>query len=298
MKKTLKIIIFAFIFVSAINLIFSTATSVFSPVRRGKSIFTYFIVGFDDAAENTDVMLTFSYDSESNSISIIQIPRDTYVSYDDYEGKINGFFPSKLLEGKSRERVLSSLTERVSGLLGIPIEGYVGVTHSGFVNAVDSVGGIDIDIPCGYDNILCEEDASKKSLHLNGEEAYRFVRYRKGYLRGDLERMDAQKVFIKAAFKRVLEKGDILTLFFNIATLDGIFYDFSKARAIGFFAPNLIKIKEADLLSVTLQGTAREQNGIWYYFVDREKAHLYISSHFSSEYNGLDTEKHFVYNKN
>ena len=41
----------------------------------------YFVAGFDDAAENTDVLFTVGFDKTEKKIFVAQIPRDTYYNF-------------------------------------------------------------------------------------------------------------------------------------------------------------------------------------------------------------------------
>ncbi|MBO5879938.1 MAG: LCP family protein [Clostridia bacterium] len=293
MKILIKTLVLAFVLVNVTRLVNRTDNVFIS--NSQSELLTYLVVGFDDAAENTDVIFTLSYYASPNKINVMQIPRDTYVSFDDYRGKINGFYPYKKLCGNSREEILSSMRDRISALLGIQIDGYVGFTASGFINAVDFVGGVDIDLPCGYDDILDDEQGGQSTIHLDGESAYRFVRYRKGFPRGDLERLDAQKVFIKAAFKKIKQRNDVLFLFFEVAKDDGVFFEFNKARAFLVFTKNIFKLSDAELITATLPGIADSENGISYYYVNKETADSMMRELFGSSYRGLDSNLNLVY---
>ena len=57
--------------------------------------YLYLIAGFDDAAENTDVLFTIGYEKSTNTTKIAQIPRDTYVNFGASQNKINQYFATK-----------------------------------------------------------------------------------------------------------------------------------------------------------------------------------------------------------
>ena len=54
-----------------------------------KDEYLYLVVGFDDAAENTDVIFTVGFDKIQNTASFVQIPRDTYCNFGGAQNKIN-----------------------------------------------------------------------------------------------------------------------------------------------------------------------------------------------------------------
>ena len=49
--------------------------------RYKQDKYVYLVVGFDEAAENTDVIFTMSYDTKTNTAYVAQIPRDTYYKF-------------------------------------------------------------------------------------------------------------------------------------------------------------------------------------------------------------------------
>ncbi len=295
MKNIVKILALTFLAFAAFR-IFSEPAAATESVNS-KKVLTYLVVGLDDASENTDVIMTVSYNSSNNSVQIIQIPRDTYVSFKEYKGKINGLYPHTVFSGEGREKAMCFLKEKVSLLLGISIDGYIGVTHKGFVDFINLLGGVDIDASAGFDGLIDESQIENSRIHLDGETAYRFVRYRKGYVRADLERMDAQKIFIKAVFERLLQARDVASLILEGAKSEGVFYDVNRPLSASFFIQNLFRIRSAALDMKTLPGEARKESGVWYYFVDKSKSEALIESYFSKERRAFDSENGFVIKK-
>ena len=55
---------------------------------EGKRV-TVLCLGLDDAAANTDVILLLTLDPERQTVSVLQIPRDTYFSSKTPQNKIN-----------------------------------------------------------------------------------------------------------------------------------------------------------------------------------------------------------------
>jgi len=172
--------------------------------------YTYLVAGIDEAASNTDVLFLASYDVTDNAISVIHIPRDTYARFEGKYGKINRILPILRAGGRNISEAMSELTSYVSRTLAVDIDGYFCVGMAALVKTVDIMGGVDISL----DDALTVTDEYGNALykferginHLDGEAAGKFVRFRRGYVTGDLGRIDAQKAFLKAFFESAKEK--------------------------------------------------------------------------------------------
>ena len=291
MKILIKFFSVAFL-IGAIAYVFSNHADA-APQKNNS--FNFLIVGFDDSPANTDVISVASYDSESNSIRILQIPRDTYINYGDKLGKINGFYSYNVNFGKSDDAALLSLSDKISDLLGIEIDGYVALTFNAFVEFVDYIGGVSInrgEVPEQLRNTLSDENGV---IHLDGSQAINFVRYRKNYDRGDLERLDVQKVFIKALFSRLKERSEVLSVFKFITKNEEVCFNIDKRRSLLFFLQSVNKISDADFQIATLPGKALKNGGIWYYVVNKPKAEELIMMFFSDRNRGFDEKNSFIY---
>ncbi|GGE57067.1 hypothetical protein GCM10011391_39950 [Pullulanibacillus camelliae] len=90
----------------------------------------------------------------------------------------------------------------------IPIDYYVKVGFKGFVEGVDEIGGVDVDVPFDFweKNIYDHNkhiNFTKGPMHLDGEQALAYVRMRKRDPRGDFGRNDRQRQVIEAALSQV-----------------------------------------------------------------------------------------------
>jgi len=95
-------------------------------------------------------------------------------------------------------------------LLGMPINYYAVIEYDGVKNIVEAMGGVPMDIPFNmkytdpYDDPPLVINIPKGHQVLDGEHAVQFLRYRKGYLEGDIGRVKAQQEFMKSAFRQCL----------------------------------------------------------------------------------------------
>lgn len=77
----------------------------------------------------------------------------------------------------------------VENLLGIQIDHTVKVNFDGFINVIDALGGINIDVPCRMYKPLEDIDLLPGHQTLDGSEALAFVRWR-GDGTGDYGRIE------------------------------------------------------------------------------------------------------------
>lgn len=158
----------------------------------------------------SDTMFVVMLDPKNEHLSLLSIPRDTMVQI-PHNGwnKINHAYAY----GGHK---LSEAT--VENFLGIKINNYVLIDIKGFVDLVDALGGIDINIEKDmfYDDPYDDGEnglvihLTKGPQHLTGQHAMEYVRYRDE--EGDIGRIKRQQKFIKALYEKAFQPGTILKL--------------------------------------------------------------------------------------
>jgi len=153
----------------------------------------------------TDTIMLVSFDTQNKHVDIISIPRDTYyhrAGYNsDAEKKINAAY---------RKNPVNTAKAVSEILMNIPINYYAVVDYKGIEKIVDTMGGVPMDIPFDmkysdpYDKPPLYINIPKGQQVLNGKKSVEFLRYRKGYIEGDIGRVKAQQQFMKNAFKQCL----------------------------------------------------------------------------------------------
>lgn len=236
---------------------------------RNKDIVNFLIIGQDLESWKTDVMMLVNFNMKEGSLSILQIPRDTFVSSDFMRGKINNLMYKKSLDAydtkanpTAKERIaagMSGAAEFLEKSLCVQIDGYALINLEGFRNVIDIIGGVHIDVP--YDMKYEDPD---QDLYidlkagpqvLDGEKAEMFVRFRSGLVQGDIGRGDAQKIFLAALFKEL--KGIKIS---SVPALVGeafehVTTDLDTAEII-FYVKELTKVDMAKVSMMTLPGAA------------------------------------------
>ena len=270
-----------------------TATAV---DREAKEPFCMLVLGEDRVSGSTDVMMLVSFNREDGRVCVMQIPRDTYADYGNRSHKkLNS--ARDLLGGEDR------LCDFLSGALGIKIDGYLSMDLDGFGAAVDAVGGVEMEL----DKTLYYDDP-EQGLHiylqkgrqvLDGEKAEMLVRYRSGYVRGDLGRLDMQKEFMRALFLKLKETVSI-TNAYSIASsiFPYVETDLSLVRAVALGCEAL-KVESEDITFVTLSGReATGNSGASFYVMDAKAAESVIEEHFTDEDITIDPQGLFRHPSN
>ncbi len=165
-----------------------------------KGTFRVLVSATDRTSGLCDVMMLLSLDRDAGTLGVLQIPRDTYGDFGraSYR-KLNG--ASSYLEPDGMRRFLESA-------LGLTIDRYVQLSPDGFRRMVDALGGVEIELQEDmvyhdpYQDLSIRLEKGRQTL--SGEQAEWFVRYRSDYVRGDLGRMDAQKIFLTALAQKVM----------------------------------------------------------------------------------------------
>lgn len=177
------------------------ATPLEKAIRNSKRI-NVLVVGLEHT--RTDTIMVASYDRKNKVGDIISIPRDTLYEREGYTSgglKINAVYQSEDIDG---------LIDAVESLLSIPIHKYVTVDYEAVVAGVNALGGVEIDIPFPmkysdpYDDPPLYINIPAGRQLLLGEDALKFLRYRKGYSEGDIGRIKAQQEFVKETVKKLL----------------------------------------------------------------------------------------------
>lgn len=153
----------------------------------------------------TDTIMLVSFDMDLKKMDVISVPRDTYYHRSGRDSaaemKINAAYRGEAI---NTAKAVSDV------LLGMPINYYAVIDYDGVENIVDSMGGVPMDIPFHmeyndpYDTPPLVIDIPEGPQTLDGKHAVQFLRFRHGYVEGDMGRVKAQQQFVKNAFKQCI----------------------------------------------------------------------------------------------
>ena len=153
----------------------------------------------DGDVGRSDTLFVVMFDAKNNHASLLSIPRDTMVKIPK-----NGWDKINHAYAYGGHKMTEQTVEE---FLGIQINNYVVIDFKGFVNIIDAIGGIDIDVEKDmyysdpYDDGGLVIDLKKGQQHLDGKKAIEYVRYRDE--EGDIGRIKRQQKFIAAAYDKI-----------------------------------------------------------------------------------------------
>lgn len=187
-------------------------------IERDKNSYNVLVVGKDRVGSNTDVIMVVNFNSSTQKINILQIPRDTYVEDTINVGqskRINAVYAFAYMKNsrtmshsEASHESVKYLEGVVEDTFGITIDNYFMIDLNGFVKIIDSIGGVHVDVPFDmYYNDNAQNlhiDLKKGPQTLDGNESEQFVRFRNTYVLGDLGRVSAQKIFLSALVEKLL----------------------------------------------------------------------------------------------
>lgn len=198
------------------------------------------IVGLDTRENNaglmnTDTIIIATIDHNNKTVVLTSIPRDFWVRYKLPNGnyassKINGAYANG--EWYQKGKGVETLQGVVEEILDVEIHYYVKITLRGFIDTVDTIGGIDIDIPEYYKDAYPYEELPKELQetcadfyhgghycifefqegveHMDGLRALIYARCRLLSPKGDFDRAERQQRVIDAVKEEVLSSDTLL----------------------------------------------------------------------------------------
>lgn len=181
-----------------------------------------------EAPDLTDTILIASIDPIQKEASLLSIPRDLWVKNDTGSSKINAVYANakyKVLNGKktsdSNDRAekagLSAIETKIEDVTGIPIHYYVMVDFTAFEKAINTVGGIEINVTpdlAVYEKLWDPTtrkqyvlDVKQGNNKFDGKRALFYARSRQTSARGDFDRAERQRAVIIALKNKIMSAG-------------------------------------------------------------------------------------------
>jgi LCP family protein required for cell wall assembly len=185
------------------------------------------LLGIDKIPSRTatlsDTMMVASIDPVGKTVSLVSVPRDLIGvplgNGDNFGPKLNSLLayadrhPKDFPDGG-----VQALEDAIGALLGIEIHYYARTEFFGFVDMVDAVGGVDIDVTQGFDDPTYDGfgfDQMGFAItagrhHLDGLHALAYARARKAGGESDFTRAARQQQVLLALRDAVTKDGSLL----------------------------------------------------------------------------------------
>lgn len=191
--------------------------------------FTILLMGVDSENEdingstpNGDSLMLITFNPNTLNATILSIPRDSYV-------------PLACLKNQRRNKITHAasyggeecMIETIQNFTDVTIDYYVKINFKGLVKIVDTLGGIQVDVPYSF----CEQNSDRKFGNdtvyveeglqtLNGEQALAFSRNRhpwpqycskkySNYESNDFIRGQNQQTVLKAILNKIKENNSL-----------------------------------------------------------------------------------------
>ena len=152
---------------------------------------------------------------------MVSTPRDYYITLAS-KGKKDKLTHAGIYGVEESVKTLNNLYD-------VNIDYYVRINFTSFMKIVNSLGGIEVNVPKSF----CEQNSkrsfeeedliclNKGKQHLNGEQALAFARHRKTLAEGDKTRGSNQMLVLEAIIKKTLSLDSITKINSIIKSLEG-----------------------------------------------------------------------------
>ncbi len=172
----------------------------------------------DGGSLNTDTMMIVHVPANGTKATLISLPRDSYVNIPGFGmNKLNAAYvlgynaTPGVIESK-RAGGAKVLVQTIQGLTGLTLDHFVQVDLLGFFRISNAIGGVTVNMCAAV-----QEPDSGINLHkginvIQGTQALAFVRQRYNFPNGlgDLDRVERQRYFLTAAFRKLTSAGVLL----------------------------------------------------------------------------------------
>lgn len=255
--------------------------------KTAEKLGTVYIVVTGESQNLTDSIMVCAYNPKSNKATIMSIPRDTYTGSNQSKAaasdKINTLYQ------KSPQKLLDEVNE----ITGLNIKYYMNIDTKGLQELIDSIGGVNFDVPINMDY-----DDPTQDLHihlkagkqlLDGDKAEQVLRFRHNndgtsypstYGDNDIGRMKTQREFIKVLIQQISNKKS-LSNFKQYAQIvkNNVTTNFNIDDIINYI-PYIIDFNTENLKTTTLPGEPKKCNGVWLYIPNDEEIDKIIKDMF------------------
>ncbi|MFI9558970.1 LCP family protein [Nonomuraea endophytica] len=160
------------------------------------------------AGQRTDSMMLLHVPEGSDKATLVSLPRDSAVT----------------IPGKGRNKLNAAYTlggpkllvRTLENVTGLRIDNYMEIGFAGFVDIVDAIGGVEINVRADINDPKAGLNLKKGKQELTGGEALGYVRTRKGGALPDFERTKRQRQFLGAVVKKAASPGVLINPFTSI----------------------------------------------------------------------------------
>lgn len=255
-----------------------------------KNLDKLYVLAMGESTGMSDTIIVCSYDPKTQEASMLSIPRDTFIGDSKKNAKTSDKINSLYNSGKNPDKTI----EAVNKLTGLNIEKYILLDTKGLVKLVDTIGGVEFNVP-----INMKYDDNEQNLHinlkagfqkLNGNQVEQLVRFRHNsngstysyeYGMEDFGRMRTQREVIIAIakqtirLKNVTEIGEIVDIAKTYVKTN---MDFGLLKD---YIPYAVEMNTDNIKAKQLPGKSEYINGISFFLADEEELKKVVEELFT-----------------
>lgn len=194
----------------------------------------------------TDMILYVHFNNETGEMKMLQIPRDTMVTTDTSVSgnyRINGVAKT---QGSDSNNNMAALCELVANQYQIHIDGFITIRLEMLTELVDLFGGVEIYVPMEMDYQGSHLNQGYQTL--KGDACEFLLRARHIYPDGDIGRLNMQRQFYAALFRKLKSIGNI----WDVAKLTPAVLNYMEtnlsASDLISFAISMLKIDSSKIM--------------------------------------------------
>lgn len=239
----------------------------------------------------SDTIIACSYNPKTQNVSMLSIPRDTYVTNGNYKysayNKINSLYSG----GKTPEKTVQAVNE----ITGLDINYYILVDTEALVKLVNLIGGVYFDVPT---DMNYDDDGQDLHIHLTkgyqnltGEQVEQVVRFRHNndgtsyppeYGDEDYGRMKTQRNLIIEIAKQTIKLKNTT----EIKNILNIMKEDVKTNvnfnSIIDYVPYAVNIDMNTIKTCQLPGISENRKGYgWFFYYDEEETKKLVDELFN-----------------
>ncbi|MBR5095243.1 MAG: LCP family protein [Oscillospiraceae bacterium] len=148
-----------------------------------------------NARSRSDVNIMTFINKETKTVLLISTPRDYYVPFNFVGGPLDKLTHAGVYG-------IDASMQALGDYYCLPLDYYVRVNFTGFIDIIDTLGGVDVEYDPNYggDEFYFQDGKA----HMGGKQALKFVRDRHSFIDGDRARGRHQMAVIKGVIKGLI----------------------------------------------------------------------------------------------
>ncbi len=225
-----------------------------------------------------DTILVASVNFDRNSLALLSVPRDSYVTLagSDIKDRIRQSYSYGYRQNAADPHAagLQAALDTLSSLLdGVKIHHYIAMDLQGLRELIDSMGGVYYTVAEDMIGFTPKESLKAGFQKLDGQGYVTYLTYREADYRDDLNRIERQKALLLATFEYFNEMGlfSYLIPTYN-AYREHIRTDlsFNQVAALALFAGERLESESIKDYSLTGEYFSPDQGSTFYLALDGE----------------------------